>query len=331
MVMNEYTLLKELISIASPSGEENKVAEYIFSILKKNNFKTEKYSVNKDRFNIVAKLGQPKIYLSAHMDTVKPFIKYSQNKSYVFGRGSCDTKASIAAMITAAIKAKTEKVKNFGLIFTVGEESTLDGAKTMVNSGLKIPFIIVGEPTSLEIVNGHFGILIIKITAKGKASHSSKPEKGINAINILLEGITKVKKMKIHKESLMSLVQINGGVADNIIPDRSEAIFSFRISPNDKNNYFLQIKSLLSKNIKVEEVQKVGAIYCKVPNQLSFIKKVKTVKYLTELSFYKKGVVLGPGDIKYAHGPDENLPKRELSEAVKIYTKILKNFHNSNC
>jgi acetylornithine deacetylase/succinyl-diaminopimelate desuccinylase-like protein len=46
------------------------------------------------------------------------------------------------------------------------------------------------------------------------------------------------------------------------------------------------------------------------------------------LSFYKKGVVLGPGDIQYAHGKEEKIEKKELSKAVSIYTKILKNFYN---
>ena len=73
-------------------------------------------------------------------------------------------------------------------------------------------------------------------------------------------------------------------------------------------------------------IQNIEAVYSKVPTQLSFIKTIKTVKYLTELSFYKNGVVLGPGDIQYAHGIQEKLPRKELSEAVKIYKNILENF-----
>ncbi|MGD0523434.1 MAG: M20/M25/M40 family metallo-hydrolase, partial [Candidatus Microgenomates bacterium] len=201
-----------------------------------------------------------------------------------------------------------------------------DGAKAIVKSKLNIPFVIVGEPTSLAIVNGHFGILIIKVTAKGKTAHSSRPEMGINAIDMLLEVISKVKKMPIGSETLMSLVQINGGFADNIIPDKAEAMFSFRISPDDLTDYAEKIKLLSTNDVEVEIVQQIGAVYCKVPTQLSFIKTVKTVKYLTELSFYKNGVVLGPGDIQYAHGPEENLDRKELPQAVEIYKEILRNF-----
>ncbi len=322
----EEKLLKELILIPSPSGSEKEIGEFIFDILNKQGFQIQKYPVEKDRFNIIAKLGKPNVYLSAHIDTVRPFLKYCEDKSHIFGRGSCDTKASIAAMVTTAIEAKKQGINNFGLIFTVGEESTLDGVKAVVKSGLAVPFVIVGEPTSLEIVNGHFGILVIKITTKGKAAHSSRPEKGVNAIDMLLDIVQMVRAILISTGTLMSLVQIKGGIADNVIPNEAHAIFSFRISPDDSTDYYNKIKSFSTNNTKVEVVQEVKAIYCKVPNQLSFIKTIKTVKYLTELSFYKNGVVLGPGDIQYAHGPEERLPRKELSEAVKIYKQILENF-----
>lgn len=319
-------MLKDLILIPSPSGSEKMVGEFIFSILVKQGFEVNKCPVSENRFNVVVKLGKPKIYLAAHMDTVSPPLDYKETKSHIFGRGSCDTKASIACMITAAIAAKNEGYNNFGLIFTVGEEFNLDGAKAIVKSKLAIPFVIVGEPTSLAIVNGHFGILIIKVAAKGKTAHSSRPELGINAIDSLLDIIDKVNKMPIKSGTLMSLVQINGGFADNIIPDKAEAIFSLRISPNDSTDYLKRIKLFSIKNVKVEIIQKIEAVYCKVPAQLAFIKTIKTVKYLTELSFYKNGVVIGPGDIQYAHGAGEKLERKELFQAVEIYKKILNNF-----
>ena len=323
---NEEKLLKKLILIPSPSGSEKTAGEFIFDILVKQGFEVNKCSVSENRFNVVAKLGKPKIYLAAHMDTVSPILDYRETKSHIYGRGSCDTKASIACMITAAIAAKNEGYHNFGLIFTVGEEFNLDGAKAIVKSKLAIPFVIVGEPTSLAIVNGHFGILTIKVMAKGKAAHSSRPELGINAIDMLLELIAKVNKMPIKSGTLMSLVQIKGGFADNIIPDEAEAIFSFRISPDDQTDYIKNIKLLAPDNVDVEIVQQVGSVYSQVPPQLAFIKDVKTVKYMTELSFYKNGVVLGPGDIRYAHGVEEQLERTELPQAVEIYKKILKNF-----
>ncbi|MGD0523195.1 MAG: M20/M25/M40 family metallo-hydrolase, partial [Candidatus Microgenomates bacterium] len=107
-------LLKDLILIPSPSGSEKVIGEFIFNLLEKQGFEVNKCPVSKDRFNVVAKLGEPKVYLAAHMDTVNPILDYRETKSHIYGRGSCDTKASVAGMITAAITAKNEGYHNFG-------------------------------------------------------------------------------------------------------------------------------------------------------------------------------------------------------------------------
>lgn len=320
-------LLKDLINISSLSGSEATIAEYIFHLLQENNFAVEKNWVDQKRFNIIAKIGQPKVYLSAHMDTVSPFIEFSQDKNYIYGRGSCDTKASIASMILAGINAKNKDMKNFGLIFTNGEENNFDGIKSLIKSTTNIPYIVVGEPTSCRPINGHFGILNLKITAIGKAAHTSNPQKGINAIDLLVSAIQKINQISIHPETPISLVQINGGVADNIVPNTASAIFGLRPSPNDNNNYQKIFSSAINqKNIKTEVLISVPPINFSIPKELNFLGAGQTVKYFTELSFCKNGLVLGPGDIKYAHGPDEKLPKSELPKAVGIYQKIIQKY-----
>lgn len=289
-------------------------------------FSTKKIPVSDNRFNIFASLGIPKVILSAHLDTVSPYIPPKETDTHIYGRGSCDTKSCVASMITAAVKCKEDGLSNFGLIFTVGEEEDFDGAIKIKESGLKIPFIIVGEPTSLEIVNGHFGMLVLKITAPGKAAHSSTPEKGINAIDSLILAIKQIQSIPIYPDSLMSLVKIDGGIADNIIPAESNCTFSFRIHPQDTNDYQKIIKSVIGSSYKITKILDASSVYSKVPNELSFIKKQKIVKYGTDLSILKNGIVLGPGDIKYAHGDNEQIKKSELKRAVNVYYEIIKNF-----
>ena len=321
-------LLKQLMSIPSSSGNETKVCQFVFDLLNQQGFKTKKYAVDSKRFNVVATLkDKPNLYLQAHLDTVPPHIEFRQDQANIYGRGACDTKGSAASMITAGVKAKEQGLKNFGLIFTVGEETCLDGAENLMQTGLKVPYVVVGEPTSLEIVNQHFGLLAVRVKTKGKAAHSSRPEEGINALDLLLETVKKVKDLKTHPETLMSLVRLNGGVADNVIPESAEAVFSFRISPKDKSNYFKFFESLRSGAIKVEKIINVKSIHTDVPNELSFIKVVRGVKYFTELSIFKNGVIIGPGDIRYAHGPDEKVSKDELAKAVEVYSQIIKNFN----
>ena len=319
-------LLKKLISIPSLTGNEQNMCLKVFDLLTASGFKTTKNLVSDNRFNIFASVGTPKVYLSAHLDTVYPYLPLKETATHLYGRGSCDTKSSISAMITAGIKCKNEGFSDFGLIFTVGEELDFDGAKKIKESGIKLPFIIVGEPTTLDIVNGHFGILNLKITAKGKAAHSSRPEEGINAIDKLIEAIGKIKSIPLDPNSLMSLVRISGGIANNIIPAESDCIFSFRIHPQDKNDYQKIIKSAIGSEFKVENLLDASSVYSEIPKELSFIKNNRIVKYGTDLSILKNGVVIGPGDIKYAHADNEQIKKSELIRAVDTYCQIIKNF-----
>lgn len=326
--MEARDLLKKLIGVPSISGNETKLGEFLFELLSQNGFKVKKFPVDKARFNLVATLeGKPKVFLQAHMDTVAPQIEFSEDKENIYGRGSCDTKGSIATMVTAAVLAKNEGYNNFGLIFTVGEEVAFDGAKSLIKKGLKIPFVIVGEPSSLEIVNQHFGILSVKIKTRGKAAHSSRPEEGENAIDGLIRVIEKVKAIEVHPKTLMNLVRIEGGIADNIIPAQASAVFNFRTAPVDKNDYLKLIKTFANEKVEIEDLNNVDSVYAKVPDELSFIKERKTVKYATELAFFKKGAIIGPGDIKYAHGPNEYVSKKELAKAVEVYLQIIKNFN----
>ena len=81
--------------------------------------------------------------------------------------------------------------------------------------------------------------------------------------------------------------------------------------------------------VDIEKIIDVKSVHTDVPKELSFIKVVRTVKYFTELSIFKNGVIIGPGDIKYAHGPDERVSKKELAEAVEVYSQIINNFSSA--
>jgi acetylornithine deacetylase len=329
-IKSTNNLLIDLIKINSESGNELEICNFVFNLLKKGGFKVKKIPVNKKGFNIIAKIGKPKVYLSAHLDTVKGFLDIKQTKDKIFGRGSCDTKASVATMIKAAVNCKNQNLKDFGLIFTIGEEDSFQGVKKIIKSKINIPFVIVGEPTSLEIVNGHFGILNLSIIARGKKAHSINPQKGINAIVKLIKAIELIKSVKRNKKTSLNVARIEGGVADNIIPDKAKALISLRIALNDKKNYLKEFKKSLKGLAKIKKEMEVSSVSTKIPKELSFIKKNKTARYLTELSFYRKGVVLGPGNIKFAHSDNEQIRKSELKKAVKIYKKIIKNYNKKN-
>lgn len=325
---NSKELLKAIINIPSISGDEEKMGMFLFDLLKEEGFTVEKISLDAARFNVFAYVGKPKIILQAHMDTVAPYIPFSEDKKYIYGRGSCDTKASVACMIMAAKLAKDNGLLNFGLLFTVGEEVDFSGAKKVKELVQKLgSFLIVGEPTELKPIKAHYGILVFSIECSGKAAHSSKPELGINAIDKLVSLLSnQVKKLKVNKDTLMSLVKIEGGIADNIIPDKAKAIFSLRIAPTDNRDYPVEMQKIIGNIGKVGMIQSVPPVSCDIPKSLAFLGKGDEVKYATELGFFKNGLILGPGDISVAHGPGEKILKSQLEEATLIYKKILISF-----
>lgn len=321
-----FSLLKDLIQIPSPSGREEQICQFVFDFLEKNDFSPIKIADEISGFNILVKVGCPKVYLSAHLDTVPTPLELKETKTQIIGRGACDTKGSAASMIMAAIKAKEKSLTNFGLIFTVGEETDFRGAKKIMETKEKIPFVIVGEPTDLKIVNGHFGLLEFKLVAQGKSAHSSDPRLGVNAIDKLVTAINQVQNLKLSPDSSSNLGLITGGKAVNIIPDQAEASFGFRIDPKDNRNYVEEIARVVGDLAKVEKKLEINSVYTEVPPELNFIKERKVARYCTELSYFKTGVVLGPGETKYAHSEDEQVEKADLEKAVEIYLKILQNF-----
>lgn len=323
---NSHELLIKLIDIPSISSDENAVCTFVFDLLKTMSFDTvQRIPVDEHGFNIFATKGVPKVLLQAHLDVVPPHIPSRVDETKIYGRGSCDTKASAACMIVAAQQALADGLTNFGVVFTVREETSMVGIKKLVSALPQIPFTIVGEPSRLQPVTSHFGMLTLNLETKGKAAHTSQAGEGVNAIDALIKAAADLQSIKIHPDSMLSVVKIEGGVASNIVPPLAKARYSFRISPDDKNDY-LEMFTKVLKNHPLATVTKgfeAGAVKSKLPSELSFLGKGQTVKYFTELSFLQSGVILGPGDIIHAHTDIEQVQKKELDEAVLLYGKIL--------
>ncbi len=324
--MKVEELLLDLIKIESFSGNEAGVADFIVDYLGSLDFDIEKQNVEGDRYNIIASRGNPKIFLSAHMDTVSGGLEIKEDSEKIYGRGACDTKGSIASMLVAGKNAIEKGMTDFGYLFTVGEEDNLAGSKTFSMSNKKLPFVVVGEPTSLKPVNGHYGILIIKVISVGKSAHTSNPELGENAIEKIIKADRNIlDNLEVSPESSLTITKINGGTADNIVPDYAEVIYSIRISPKDTIDYVNLIRKILNENnCKIDVLLKINSTEMDMPKKLKFLGVPETARYCTDLSFLKNGFVLGPGNIVNAHRDNEFILKKELNDAIEIYEKILR-------
>ncbi|MFA5796984.1 MAG: M20/M25/M40 family metallo-hydrolase [Candidatus Woesearchaeota archaeon] len=322
--MNTITLLRNLVKIPSPSGEELEIGEKLIEILHKN-FKIKKQYVDKNRFNVYAYCGRPKIILTTHMDTVQPILPFREDAMDIEGRGACDSKGSMAAMIAAAIDTAKKGYTNFGLVFDVDEENQFAGIKKAVTL-VDPKRIIIGEPTNLEVVGSQKGLLGIRIQTKGIAVHGSNPEKGKNAIILLLKILSDIQKISLDTEkdwsTTINIGTIRGGRAPNIVASDAVAEIEFRT---------IKKNAPLLKRI-CTCIKKCDATIEVFENFDPIIQKEGTrVSYFTEMYFWaKKGLctVYGPGSIRYAHSAQECVNKKDVRKAQKYYTQELEAYAN---
>ena len=191
--MNPFELTRALVDIDSTTGSELAVADYLFSYLSplaaKYGGKVERPNAAPRRDNILVTFGNPVVTLSTHMDTVPPFFVSREDDEHIFGRGSCDAKGIIAAMIAAGEGLLSAGLRNFALLFVVGEERSSIGAKMAALDPRGSQFLINGEPTENKLAVGSKGALRYELKALGKLAHSAYPELGHSAIHSLLDAL----------------------------------------------------------------------------------------------------------------------------------------------
>ena len=172
MAMNLFELTRALVDIESVTNNEKAVGDYLFAHLSalalRYAGRVERIAVEPGRDNVFAAWGEPVVTLSTHMDTVPPFFTSSEDDQFLWGRGACDAKGIIAAMIFAAEQLLAAGKNNFGLLFVVGEERNSAGARAAAVSPRGSRFLINGEPTENHLVLGGKGALRFEIVARGK-------------------------------------------------------------------------------------------------------------------------------------------------------------------
>jgi acetylornithine deacetylase len=161
--MSIFELTRALVDIESVTGNEKQVGDYLFahlsSLVADYHGQIERQDVEPGRFNVFASLGKPLVTLSTHMDTVPPFFPSTENEEFIRGRGACDAKGIIAAMVIAAQALLENGVKNFALLFVVGEERNGAGAIAASKTPRGSRYLINGEPTENLLALGSKGAL----------------------------------------------------------------------------------------------------------------------------------------------------------------------------
>lgn len=322
-----FDLAKQLISIESISGNEAAMADFLEDYLAKADFQVQSQPVAPKRRNLFAATHEnPTVVFCTHIDTVPPFIAVSEDEHWIFGRGACDTKGIIAAMLMAGQRLRSQGIHEFGYLFVVGEEVDSIGAKVSNQIAGRSRYILVGEPTGNKLASGHKGIVSFTLTAKGVACHSAFPELGDSAIDKLLETIARLRKIDFVSDPELGACTINvgkiaGGSGHNIVPDEASATVSIRIvSPTE--TVLRKVNACLSDGVDLElfvrsEPQKTVTLPGFETTIISFSTDIPQLKN------WGKPLLLGPGDCRVAHTSGEKILKTELEAAVEVYVDVV--------
>ena len=369
-----HQLLRELIALPSvnpafvpaghPRAGEQRVAEFLASVAAQNGLDVELQPVLPGRSNLLARLSPVKarrrIVMAPHLDTVggtDPQFKPVLRNGRIYGRGACDTKGSVAAMLAALIEvarsgrrpADTEVI----LAGVVDEENAQAGSRALAARGLKADLAIVGEPTRLKVVTAHKGNLWIRLETRGKAAHGSRPELGRNAVHLMARVVDAIETeyaamLRSRRHPLLgcataSVGVIRGGTQPNIVPDHCVISIDRRTLPGETEaGVRRELARLLAKRRLQVTFDEEKAAPCPPmetdparPEVRRFMSSVGQrralgVNFFCDAAVLSEAgipsVVFGPGDIAQAHTADEWISASSLERGWRMLVHYLRSF-----
>ncbi|MER8899638.1 M20 family metallopeptidase [Mesorhizobium sp. M0676] len=371
-------LLQELVriesinpSLSSTGSGEQKVAEFLERFCVERNLPFEFQAVADGRSNFLTWVPgenpDRRILFIAHMDTV-PIDKWEsdpfsgeQREGRIYGRGSCDTKGSLAAMLTALSTLGERKPKSTVVVAaSIDEEFRKIGARAIARSGVSYDAAVVGEPTDLELVVAHKGSVRWQVEVEGVPAHTSKPHLGVNAITGMakivsaLDDLNRTLTSQAHPlvgAPTLTVSLIEGGIELTTVPPVCRIWIDRRLIPGEPPQKAIQeVENILESfregadKIKVRsllpaledpapdsaESSKIAAVAATACADVAGTGKYIGVPYGTDASQLSlvgiPCVVIGPGSINQAHTNNEFVEIDQLTKAVEIYQKIMLNY-----
>jgi acetylornithine deacetylase len=266
----------------------------------------------------------PDLVFSTHMDTVPPYIPFSEDGEFMYGRGVSDAKGIIAAQVVAAEALRAEGFR-IGVLFVSGEERDSAGAKVANLNPKGSRFLINGEPTDNRLALASKGALRAVLKSTGKMGHSAYPELGESAVHKLVEALAKILELPLPTvedvgPSTLNIGQIQGGRAPNVIADKAEAQVLIRLV-GDSAPVRAAVVEAAAGLAEVDFTLEIPFVRLRAVEGLpTMIAKFTTD--IPQLSNWGEPLLLGPGSIHVAHTPFEKLAKKELLDAVELYIRV---------
>ena len=348
----EVTLLRDLVATPSVSGDEGQVAVFIETWAKGLGLR-----VVKDETGIVVRVGGhkpgPRLAFVSHLDTVPagegwtrdPF-KATIEGEKLYGRGSGDAKASVAAMLAAAADLAARGGPSHGELVVVlgyGEETKNTSMPQAVAKHGPFDAAVVGEPTNLDIAVAQRGLMMVDLIAKGDQRHAGYASEGkfTNSVSLLaadLLALTSLAQGRPHPvlgHPTLTATMLEAGVSRNVTPPSAKAVLDIRSTPAWTHQ---ELGAELKKHLRSEVIVTSDRLVpCETPANSALLAAAlrarPTAKTFgsptcSDWVFVREAdaIKCGPGTSRRSHTPDEFVDLPEVTAARAFYARLAKEY-----
>lgn len=351
-------LLSELVSFRTDvtEGDERPLADHLAELLRRRGpddltvVDVPRAPGLKPASYVYARFGRPRLLVNAHLDTVPPNADWSADPfvpriadGRLYALGAADTKGAAAAILSALDEVTP---KDTGILFSGDEEFSSVVMRAFVASAYRegLEHAIVCEPTSLRVGTRHRGLLSFEVTVTGPGGHSSHADTVTSPIALLARvGVALDAWASRHKSfgppgfpgMCVNLAKLDGGVAFNVIPAHATLEVSLRPPPDAQPSaIWAELEALVREAVPGATFQRLRDNPPFATRDLDAFEALlgEAARTPVDLGFWTEAamlaangidaVVLGPGDITQAHGPDEWVPIDEIHAARELFRAV---------
>ena len=327
----DFQFFHELLSIDSTSGKERKVAEWLAERLPgmfpaSNRPLLRVDEVGDGTLNLLLTWGKPRIVFCTHVDTVPPYIEPSFDDEVIKGRGSCDAKGQVFAIVEACKKLAEDGKSDFGILLLAGEETGSWGAKAFAKTDFKAEYLVVGEPTDNCMVSASKGTKSFDLKFTGVPFHSGYPQFGVSAVDLFVDFVNALKAKDFGLDPLLGETTWNIGLVhsdnpQNILSPELTCRIYFRTTFVSDEAVSAWMAAAQNERLAVSaRGGDTPARYWTVEGLPS--KSAAFGSDAPHLTNFTHKAICGPGSITVAHRDDEHVRLADLATAVEQYLAL---------
>jgi len=342
-----------LVGIASVSGSEEEIVTFVAQYLQRHGLEVD--TLERNVIARPAKGGAPRLLLNSHLDTVPPSSKWTREpwdvaraEGRVYGLGSNDAKASVAAMMVTLIEQSRQHPARPIALTLVADEETGGRGTELVLPELKsrawpLEAAVVGEPTGLNVAVAQKGMLILQLIAEGDVCHSANANAmgARNAVFELARDLTALEGERfggdhpiLGQTSLQPTITRAGHVR-NALPGEASSFLDLRTVPGDDHDGMVEkIRARVENRVEVISKRLVPR---ECPAEHPLIAAAKAARpearlygspTMSDWVFFEEipAIKVGPGQSVRSHTPDEYVEEHEVLEGAAFYAALIDHY-----